>query len=356
MNETLYYSRDHLAALQRFAVAITALTILGHAVLGFEQSYLQPLVALATAYSVQILLEAMDALARGRRPRFAGSLGRLIEFLLPAHITALAVAMLLYFNDRLWLVAFAVAASIASKSVFRAPVGNATRHFFNPSNFGIAATLLLFPHDVGLAMPWQFSTNLSGAADWALPAAIFALGTYINGRFTRRLPLVITWLAVFAMQAVVRALAFGTPLWARLAPMTGIAFVLFTFYMAPDPATTPTKPWRQIAFGAAVAVVYGILVSLHIAFGVFLALTIVCAGRGIALLAMAFFDRSRATVQAHSTAGPSGSIQASGSSNESSPSVSMGCERGSSGAGDAGGRSVGRTTMRVPRTSTTCTH
>ncbi|HVA49130.1 MAG TPA: hypothetical protein VNH11_22395 [Pirellulales bacterium] len=294
MNEKPYYSADHLAALQRFALAITALTILGHAVLGFEQSYVQPLVALATAYSVQILLEAIDAWARGRRPRFAGSFSRLVEFLLPAHITALAVAMLLYFNDRLWLVAFAAAASIASKHVFRAPVGNGSRHFFNPSNFGIAATLLLFPHDVGLVMPWQFSTNLSGALDWALPAAIFALGSYINGRFTRRLPLVISWLTVFATQAVVRAIVFGTPLLAGLAPMTGIAFVLFTFYMAPDPATTPRQPGRQVVFGAAVAAVYGMLVSLHIAFGLFFALTIVCAARGLGLWAISL-ARPRAT-------------------------------------------------------------
>jgi Na+-translocating ferredoxin:NAD+ oxidoreductase RnfD subunit len=283
MSDKPYYSPDHLAALQRFAIAITALTILGHAVLGFEQSYVQPLVALATAYSVQLLLESVDAIARGRRPRFAGSIGRLVEFLLPAHITALAVAMLLYFNDRLWLVAFAAAASISSKHVFRAPVGSGTRHFFNPSNFGISVTLLLFPNDVGLVMPWQFSTNLSGALDWALPAAIFALGTYINGRFTRRLPLVISWLAVFAIQAVLRAMAFDLPMAAGLSPMTGIAFVLFTFYMAPDPATTPQEPWRQVVFGTSIAVVYGILVSLHIAFGLFFALTIVCALRGLSL-------------------------------------------------------------------------
>lgn len=309
MSEKPYYSADHLAALRRFAVAITALTILGHAVLGFEQSYVQPLVALASAYSVQLLLEAIDAWSRRRRPRFAGSFARFVEFLLPAHITALAVAMLLYFNDRLWLVAFAAAASIASKSVFRAPVGGSTRHFFNPSNFGIALTLLLFPYDVGLVMPWQFSTNLSGAADWALPAAIFALGTYINGRFTRRLPLVVSWLVVFAMQVVARGWALDTPIAAGLAPMTGIAFVLFTFYMAPDPATTPQQPAQQIIFGAAVAVVYGILVSLHVAFGLFFALTIVCGARGLGLCARSLVPPPQpALIEAQPMAAAHGSL------------------------------------------------
>lgn len=237
---------------------------------------------------MQLLLEAIDGWSRRRRPRFAGSFARLVEFLLPAHITALAVAMLLYFNDRTWRVAFAAAASVASKSIFRAPVVGGMRHFFNPSNFGIALALLLFPHEVGLVMPWQFSTNLSGAADWALPAAIFALGTYINGRFTRRLPLVLSWLMVFAMQAVVRGWALERPIAAGLAPMTGVAFVLFTFYMAPDPATTPHQPARQIMFGAAVAVVYGVLVALHVPFGLFFALTIVCGARGLGLWTIAF--------------------------------------------------------------------
>ena len=40
-------------------------------------------------------------------------------------------------------------------------------------------------------------------------------------------------------------------------PMTSAAFIVFTLYMVPDPATTPLKPWRQAAFGFAVAMVYG---------------------------------------------------------------------------------------------------
>ncbi|HEX5500729.1 MAG TPA: hypothetical protein VFX03_15945, partial [Thermomicrobiales bacterium] len=105
MSEASYDSADRLAALGRFALAITALTIVGHGALGFEQSYAQPLTALAVAYAVQLALEWIDAASHGRSPRFAGSTGRLVEFLLPAHITALAIAMLLYFNDRLWPVA-----------------------------------------------------------------------------------------------------------------------------------------------------------------------------------------------------------------------------------------------------------
>src|SRR5262249_44120040 len=153
-------------ALRRFAVGITVITILGHAYFGFEQSYAQPLVALATAYSMQLLLEGVDAWCGGRRPRFAGGLLKLVDFLLAPHITGLATAMLLYSNDRLWVVAFATAVGIGSKTIFRVPFGAGSRHFFNPSNFGISVALLVFPW-VGLFLPWQFTAALGSVGDWA---------------------------------------------------------------------------------------------------------------------------------------------------------------------------------------------
>ena len=53
--------------------------------------------------------------------------------------------------------------------------------------------------------------------------------------------------------------------------MTGVAFLLFTFYMVTDPATTPSTPRGQIAFGAAVAAAYGLLMAFHVVFGLFFA-------------------------------------------------------------------------------------
>jgi len=41
----------------------------------------------------------------------------------------------------------------------------------------------------------------------------------------------------------------------------------------------------QIAFGAAMAAAYGLLMSFHIVFGLFFGLTLVCAGRGVMLYA-----------------------------------------------------------------------
>ena len=87
-----------------------------------------------------------------------------------AHISGLAVGMLLYSNQRFWVIAFAAATAIASKHLFQVamPTPNLSpetwpiRHFFNPSNFGITFTLLVFPW-VGIAPPYQFTENVRGA-------------------------------------------------------------------------------------------------------------------------------------------------------------------------------------------------
>ena len=274
-----------LGGLRRFAVAITVLNVLGHTVLGFEPAWAHPLVALATAYTLELLLEWIDARANRRPPKFSGhGPTGVVEFLLSAHISGLAVSMLLYANDRLAPIAFAAAVAIGSKYVLRAPVGGRSRHFMNPSNFGITATLLLFPW-VGLAPPYQFTENVVGVLDWALPALIIVSGSFINAMYTKRLPLIAAWLGGFALQAVVRHELFGAALVHALLPMTGLAFILYTFYMITDPATTPAGVRGQIAFGAGTAALYGTLMASHIAFGMFISLTIACALRGLGLLA-----------------------------------------------------------------------
>lgn len=273
-----------LAALRRFAIAISVLNIFGHTVLGFEQSLAQLFASLATAYSVELLLELLDAWASRRRPRFLdGGVMTFVDFMLPSHITGLACAMLLYANDRIMPIVFAATVAIGSKAILRAQVGKSKRHFFNPSNFGIATTLLVFPW-VGIAPPYQFSEGLGGVAYVLVPCIFIFTGSLLNTKFTRRLPLIIAWLSAFALQAVIRNLLLGTSLISGLTPMTGIAFLLFTFYMITDPGTTPAKPRNQVFFGAGVAFTYSVLMALHVSFGLFFALVIVCAVRGCALI------------------------------------------------------------------------
>jgi hypothetical protein len=276
-----------LAALRRFAMAITFLNLVGRLFLGFEGSWAQLLVAAGTAYAIEIGLEAVDARAHGRRPAYAGQgVTGFADFLLSAHISAMACSMLLYANDRVLPIAFAVAVALGSKAIFRVRVGAGERHFLNPSNTGIACTLLVF-HWVGVAQPYQFTENVTGIWDWVIPGVIVVSGSFLNGRFTGRLPVIAAWLGGFALQAALRSAWFGTPLAAPFAPMTGMAFVLFTFYMVSDPATTPLLPARQVLFGLAIAVAYAALQVLHVVFGLFFALFAVCIVRGVILHVLA---------------------------------------------------------------------
>jgi enediyne biosynthesis protein E5 len=266
--------------LRRFAFAITLLNVLGHVWFGFEQSFAQPLAAMLAAYGTEILLEVVDSRIAQRRPRFRGGPVNLVDFLLSAHITALACAMLLYANNRLLPIVFAAVTGIASKSLFRYRTPSGQRHFLNPSNFGISMTLLLFPW-VGTVPPYHFTENLEGAGDWILPGLIVVTGSLMNTRFTRRIPVVAGWVTGFVCQAALRSWIFSRPLIPTLVPMTGVAFILYTFYMVTDPATTPQKPRSQILFGASVAGAYGLLVSLHAVFGLSFGLAIVCCCRGM---------------------------------------------------------------------------
>lgn len=295
-----WYSEKRLGGLSRFAFAITILNIVGHFYLGFEQSWITPLVALAAAYATELVGETVDARVNGRRARYAGSAVDFVKFLLPAHISGLAVGMLLYAAENVAAIAFAASAAMASKYLFRTVVGfdragrRQFRHVLNPSNFGITLTLVLFP-TVGIAPPYQFTENTSGIVDWILPCIIICTGSYLNIKATGRIPLILAWVAAFAVQAVVRGLIQGTPIIAGLVPMTGFAFVLFTFYMITDPATSPAGMRGQVLFAAAIAFFYAIFMSLHVVFGLFYALTIVTALRGI-WLTVANLAGSRAPV------------------------------------------------------------
>jgi Na+-translocating ferredoxin:NAD+ oxidoreductase RnfD subunit len=291
-----------LGGLRRFAIAISLLNLIGHTLLGFEQSWAQPLVALLTAYATELLIETVNAFAQERRPRYSQSFPAFVDFLLSAHISGLAVSMLLYANERLAVIAFAAAVAIASKALIRVPIGKGPRHFLNPSNFGVTLTLLLFPW-VGIAQPYQFTENLAGAGDWILPGVIVVSGTFLNARFTGRLPLIGAWLGAFAMQAFVRSIWFAFPVQAALMPMTGATFILYTFYMITDPATTPSSLSGQLTFGSAVALTYGVLMAMHVVFGLFFALSVVTAARGLAILAQSWTGslagpRAAATVPA----------------------------------------------------------
>ncbi|MBS1911406.1 MAG: enediyne biosynthesis protein UnbU [Bacteroidetes bacterium] len=274
------------AALYRFGTAITILNIVGRLWLGFEQSWLQLCVALAAAYATEIILNAADLfIVRDGRGRWFGArpmrsaARNVVDFLLPAHITAMAISMLLYGASNTAVFVFASVVAIAGKRLLRLPENRGARHILNPSNFGITVSLLAFPSIVAIAPPYHFTENLNDAGRVLLPLLFVLVGTFLNLRFTKRGPLIAGWVLGFVIQALVRALAVGHPITASLLPMSGVAFWLFTFYMITDPATTPASALHQILFGFGVAALYGVLVLANVVFGMFFALTIVCVVR-----------------------------------------------------------------------------
>jgi hypothetical protein len=272
-----------IKALRRFALSITAFTVVGHLVLGFEQSPLTPLAAVAISYATALVFEWLDSWARDTTPDYAGGASQLVTFLLPPHITALACAMLLYGNASLWPYVFAVVVANSTKYVFRIRVRGRLRHYLNPSNAGIAVTLVLLPW-VGIAPPYHFTNKVSGAIDWLIPLGILVLGSLLNAKLTGKMPLILAWVGGFVAQAVIRWLVLDHSLVAALLPLTGVAFILYTLYMITDPATTPVKPLNQVVFGLTTAAIYGILVVSGIVFGLFFALVITCVLRGVVLV------------------------------------------------------------------------
>lgn len=274
-----------IKALKRFAMSITVLNILGHTVLGFETSWLQVFVSVGTTYTTELVLQAVGDWSQGRRPEFLGKgFNGLVIFLLPAHITGFAISMLLFAHDELLPFVLAAAAAIASKAIFTVTVRGKPRHFLNPSNFGLAASLLIFP-TIGLAAPYQFTEHLYGLWDVALPCLILYLGSMLNGKLTKKMPLIFAWWGAFVAQAVIRHFIFDTWLLASLAPMTGVAYVIFSFYMVTDPATSPTSKRGQIAFGLWLGAIYGVLLALHQPFTLIVSLMVLCVCRGATLWA-----------------------------------------------------------------------
>lgn len=273
-------------ALRRFGASITLLTVLGHAVLGFEQAYLTPVIAVLVALATELLLETLDAWANRRPPRYRDTRGKVVDFLLPAYIGGLACAMLLFANDRLMPTVLAVVVAVSSKYIVRIQIGGRARHVLNPSNTGIVVVLLVFPW-VSIAPPYQFTEWTGGIVDALIPAAVLVLGTMLNAKLTKKIPLILGWVGGFVAQALLRGAFTDISLISALLPVTGAAFILFTNYMITDPSTSPSKPRNQVLFGVATAAVYGVLMELHIAFGLFFALVIVCALRGVALVVLA---------------------------------------------------------------------
>jgi hypothetical protein len=277
--------RDPRNGLRTSATLATVFVILGHTVFGFEQPLAQVVVALVTGYTCALFFDWVDARANQVPPGFAGGgVRKLVDFLLSAHMTSITLSFLLYFNRRLWIMAFAVSLAIGSKYILRVRQNGRLQHFMNPSNFAIAVVLVTFQWS-GI-LPWGFTINIHGVWDVLVPLIVVMLGVRLNLLFTGRLPTIAAWLVTFVVLGIVRALFQHSPIAAELVVLTGIPMVLFTFYMITDPQTSPSRLRSQIFIGAGIAFAYSALLMLHVQYTMFYSVTAVCAIRGMWIAGM----------------------------------------------------------------------
>jgi hypothetical protein len=281
-------------ALRNFAMSITTFNVFGYTLLGFEQPWTWPIFSVLIAYTAEILFESLSGWANHRQPRYLGNGFRgMYEFLLPSHITAIAVNMLVYANNQFWPVAFGVIVGVGAKYVLQAPIAGRMRHYMNPSNFGITAVLLCFSTFASTAPPYEFTENANTYFRVMIVVVIATAGTVLNAMLTKKTPLIVGWMGAFAIQAFVRHWIWHVALYSALGPMTGIAFILFTNYMITDPGTTPFKAKPQFTFGVSVALVYAVLMLFNVVYTLFFAVCIVCLLRGLGWWTIHLIKKSR---------------------------------------------------------------
>jgi len=233
------------------ALGLTLWTVLGQTLLYFNRDLLQIGVALGAACGLDMLL--------------AFAFQRQLLVPISAYITGLSLGILIASNDwRVYLLASAW--GVASKYLLRA----GDRHFFNPSNFGIVAAVVLLRNTATVAPGSQWG------GEWRVAILILALGLLMMRR-VKRLDLVLAWLGGYVAMSMLRvALGQGGLVFA-LGPMTGAEFALFTFSMIPDPKTSPPAADARIVWGLAIAVLDGVLRFLEIRYSMFYALFALCA-------------------------------------------------------------------------------
>ncbi|HEX2162748.1 MAG TPA: RnfABCDGE type electron transport complex subunit D [Thermoanaerobaculia bacterium] len=157
----------------------------------------------------------------------------------------MSLALLLRTNS-VWVAALAALLAVGSKFAIRVPAasGGPPKHVFNPTNFGIAATLLLT--DAAWVSPGQWGSAAVAAF------AVACAGMLVVRRAERG---DVTWAFLAAYGAVVvgRALWLGDPLSIPLHQVSNGAFLIFAFFMISDPKTTPDSRAGRILFAVLVA-------------------------------------------------------------------------------------------------------
>ena len=119
-------------------------------------------------------------------------------------------------------------------------------HLWNPTNFAVAALLLLAPNHISV-LSHQFGNDVT------TNLVIWIFGLIIAAR-VGVLHITLTYVASFLLLNTLRATALGQPIVPEIAPITGPMYQLFVFFMITDPRTIVRGRQRQIVVAVLIAV------------------------------------------------------------------------------------------------------
>ena len=189
---------------------------------------------------------------------------RIIRLPLSAIISGLACSLLI---DSRYIAIYLLAAALASLS--RGFIHFKSKHYFNPACFGVVLTLVLFTDKV-TGLPALFG-------GYVTPSLIFFALGLATVLYAKQLGVSLSWLFGFVLFAELKAIIFGFDPLGVLYPILGPSFIIFSFHMISDPATTPNTTFGKIVFGISVSLLDSVFRYIEIPYGFFYSLFIMNA-------------------------------------------------------------------------------
>ncbi len=207
---------------------ITAILVTGQLRYGILKGWTPLLLCLGGAVLAEALLSSF-------------MLGRMTP-LSSAYVSGTSLTLLLKPEPGLiWPFIVGAALSIGSKYVLR----YRGKHLWNPTNFGIAALLLVAPGKIAI-LSHEFGNDVT------TNAVIWIIGLMIASR-AKILHVTFTYVAAFLAFAWLRTLLNGQSFVTEVTPLTGPMYQLFVFFMVTDPATTVATKRGRIFVAVLVA-------------------------------------------------------------------------------------------------------
>lgn len=240
-----------------FAAFLGAYVVVGHALLSFNRAPVEIAVALVACCALDMLYTWVAI--------------KKLLFPLSAIISAFGLAILFTSPGNAWSMLLVSWLTITAKYL----ITWRGHHVFNPTNLALVVMLLFSGGQAAVAPAYQW------AGTWQVPLLVLVLGLIIMSR-VNKLPLVLSFWAVYALGAVVRAQLTHMPVEITLwATVSGGAFMLFSFFMITDPKTSPASFKGQLLFGVGLALT-DLWLQLSLAvFSLFYALFLVSALRAL---------------------------------------------------------------------------